>query len=234
MSPHKSRNVGYKFVKISLGALPALAERSPPANKVDFEKKYGKILDILDSPLTKYQERGIHTLLQFYEPSLRCFTFVDFQLLPTLEEYSYLMGVPVKRQVPFYNTMEVPSSDQLAPALYLSQSWVKANFESKVNRSGFSLECLLKEAHDVADKGAWRGFNALLALCVYGIVLFPNIPKFVDINVIRIFMTGNPFPTLLEDVYHSVHSRNHKGKGGVMNCCIPLLYLWFNSHMPCK
>ncbi|XP_058726219.1 uncharacterized protein LOC131597545 [Vicia villosa] len=121
--------------------------------------------------------------------------------------------------------MEVPSSDQLASALYLSQSWVKANFESKVNRSGISLECLLKEAHDVADKGAWRGFNALLALCVYWIVLFPNIPKFVDINAIRIFMTGNP-----------VHmpSRKHKDIGGVVNCCLPLLYMWFNSHMPCK
>ncbi|XP_058780052.1 uncharacterized protein LOC131653784 [Vicia villosa] len=234
MRQHKNRNVGYKFAKISLGALPTLAERSSSANKGVFEKKYRKILDILDSPLTEYQEGGVHTLLHFYEPSLRCFTFVDFQLLPTLEEYSYLVGVPVERQVPFYNTMEVPSAEGLASALYLSQSWVKANFESKVNRSGFSLKCLLKKAHDAADKEVWREFNAVLALCVYGIVLFPNIPEFVDINAIRIFTTGNPVPTLLGDVYHSVHSRNHKGRGGIVNCCLPLLYMWFNSHMPCK
>lgn len=57
---------------------------------------------------------------------------------------------------------------------------------------------------------------------------------FVDMNAIRIFMMGNPIPMLLGDVYHSIHSRNHKRKGGLAWCCAPLLYHWFQSHLPCK
>ncbi|XP_058768086.1 uncharacterized protein LOC131641795 [Vicia villosa] len=234
MCQHKNRNIVYKFMKPSVGALLALAEKSPPENEAVIERSYGKILSIMDSPLTVYQERGVHTLLQFYDPPLRCFIFVVFQLMPTLEEYSYLVGVLVKHQTPFYSTMGVLSSDQLAPALYLSKSWAEANFESKVSRSGFSLESLLKRAHVAADKGVWKDFNILLALCIYGIVLFPKIPDFVDINAIPIFMVGDRVPTLLGYVYHFLHSRNYKGTGGVVNCCIPLLYMWFKNHLPCK
>ncbi|XP_058750118.1 uncharacterized protein LOC131623121 [Vicia villosa] len=234
MSPHKSHNIGYKFTKPFLGSLLALAERSPPENEVIFERNYGKILGILDSSLTVYQERGVHTLLQFYNSPLRCFTFVDFQLMPTLEEYSYLMGVRVEHRVSFQINMGVPSSNQLAPTLYLSKSWVEANLESKASHSGFYVEPLLNKAHVAAVQGVWKDFNILLALCVYRIVLFPNVPDFMDINAIRIFMVGNPVPTFLGDVYHSVHSRNHKGRGGVVNYCIPLLYMWFKNHLPCK
>ena len=39
-------------------------------------------------------------------------------------------------------------------------------------------------------------------------------------------------PTLLGDVYHSLHSQNYKGKGGVVHFCSPLLYHWFRGHLP--
>ena len=69
-------------------------------------------------------------------------------------------------------------------------------------------------------------FEAIFALLAYGLFLFPNVDKFVDINVIRILMIGNPVPTLLGDwkpgSYH----------GGMIICCTPLLYRWFISHMP--
>ena len=48
-------------------------------------------------------------------------------------------------------------------------------------------------------------FEAIFALLAYGLFLFPNVDKFVDINAIRIFMIGNPIPTLLGDAYYSVH-----------------------------
>lgn len=63
-------------------------------------------------------------------------------------------------------------------------------------------------------------------------MLFANKRKFVDMNAISIFIQKNLVPTLLGDLYHSVHSISDKGKGGVVFCCASLLYRWFASHLP--
>lgn len=71
----------------------------------------------------------------------------------------------------------------------------------------------------------------VLACSIYGIVLFPNVANFVDVNAVQIFAQRNPVPTLLGDFYHSMHTRNQKN-GGLVWCCAPLLYIWFKSHLP--
>lgn len=91
---------------------------------------------------------------------------------------------------------------------------------------------LVQEANVKADKKDWKAFNAILACCIYGIMLFPNERKFVDMNAIFICIQKNLVPTLLGDLYHFMHSRSGKGKGGVVFCCAPLLYRWFASHLP--
>lgn len=48
--------------------------------------------------------------------------------------------------------------------------------------------------------GKWKALHVVLALLVYGIVLFLNIDSFVDHVAIRIFLSGNPVPFLLDDI----------------------------------
>ena len=74
-------------------------------------------------------------------------------------------------------------------------------------------------------------FEAIFALLAYGLFLFLNIDNFVDVNAIRIFLIGNPVPTLLGDSYYSIHLRDFY-HGGMIICCTPLLYQWFISHLP--
>ncbi|KAI5429248.1 hypothetical protein KIW84_034026 [Lathyrus oleraceus] len=74
-------------------------------------------------------------------------------------------------------------------------------------------------------------FEDILVLLIYGLALFPNIDSFVDVNAIRIFLIGNLVPTLLGDMYFSLHFRSSKA-GGTIVCCVPLLYKWFISHLP--
>ena len=69
-------------------------------------------------------------------------------------------------------------------------------------------------------------FEDVFALLAYGLFLFPNVDKFVDINAIRIFFIGNPVPTLLGDTYYSIHLRNSY-QGGMIICYAPLLYQWY-------
>ena len=52
-------------------------------------RRYG---DTLDLTKLKVQMDAVSTLIQFYDPPLRCFTFQDFQLAPALEEFDRILN----------------------------------------------------------------------------------------------------------------------------------------------
>ncbi|XP_058758582.1 uncharacterized protein LOC131631827 [Vicia villosa] len=196
-------------------------------NKTVFTENYGNILTLLYSHVDEW---ALSTLLQFYDPDLRCFTFSGYQLAPTLEEYSHFLNIKVQRKVPFVCVPEEPDLDYIANALYLSIGDVHENWKKNGNTHGFYMSFLIEKAQELANKKMWEAFNALLAVLIYGIVMFPNIHKFVDLAAICLFVDKNPVPTLLVDMYYSIHSRY--GKGGAIRNCLSLLYTWFKSHLP--
>ncbi|XP_050909639.1 uncharacterized protein LOC127123466 [Lathyrus oleraceus] len=147
-------------------------------------------------------------LLQFYDPELRCFTFQDYQLDPMLEEYSSLLRIPIKEEVPFMSVPEEPYLQLIANTLYLDI------------------------ADYYVDNGSWVVFNRLLAVMVYGVVLFPDVENLIGLAAICIFIGRNPVPTILSDTYYAIHSQH--GKKGAVVCCLPLLYKWFLIHLLVK
>ncbi|KAI5395060.1 hypothetical protein KIW84_061607 [Lathyrus oleraceus] len=96
---------------------------------------------------------------------------------------------------------------------------------------GLPSDFLITQATLFGKAMSEDAFEAIFVLLIYGLVLFPNIDNFVDVNAIRIFSSLNPIPTLLGDTYFSLHMRNAKGGGSIV-CCLPLLYKWFISHLP--
>ncbi|GAU50278.1 hypothetical protein TSUD_409140 [Trifolium subterraneum] len=193
MDLRKMHTKTYSFKELDLSRLRELGSLVPFPD--DFKKQYGKLLSILN---TDVKEGALNTLVQFYDPIYHCFTFVDYQLVPTLEEYSYWVGLPIS---------------------------------NKGGSQGLTSNFLFGKAFMFAEKGSVDTFEAILALLIYGLVLFANVDYFVDSSDIQVFLGGNPVPTLLADAYHSIHHRTQKG-GGLIICCAPLLYRWFISHIP--
>ncbi|KAI5432372.1 hypothetical protein KIW84_036205 [Lathyrus oleraceus] len=148
-----------------------------------------------------------------------------------MEKYSHLLGIPVSSRVPFSGLEKIPRSNIIAESLHLKKSEIDAHWVKKGGLFRLPSIFLIKEATAFAQAGSVDGFEAMLVLLIYGLALFPNIDGFVDVNAIRLFFIGNPVPTLLGDMYFSLHLRNSKG-GGTIFCCIPLLYKWFISHLP--
>ncbi|KAI5432238.1 hypothetical protein KIW84_036109 [Lathyrus oleraceus] len=193
-----------------------------------FKARFGKLLPLLT---TQVDEGLMSVLVQFYDPLYRCFTFLDFQLLPTLEEYAYLVGIPILDQFPFSGLESIPTSREIADMLHIDESLIGAHMTTKGGIQGLPSEFLIAQATVYGKAMSEDAFEAIFVLLIYGLVLFPNIDKFVDVNAIRIFSALNPVPTLLGDTYFSLHMRNAKG-GGAIVCCLPLLYKWFISHLP--
>lgn len=55
----------------------------------------------------------------------------------------------------------------------------------------------------------------------------------MDHVAVEVFLSSNPVPFLLADIYNSFHAR-HEKIGGTLLYCAPLLYTWFMQHMPEK
>ncbi|KAI5445271.1 hypothetical protein KIW84_013491 [Lathyrus oleraceus] len=154
-----------------------------------FKAHYGKLLPLLT---TQVDEGLMSTLAQFYDPLYHCFSFLDFQLLPTLEEYAHLVGIPILDQVPFSGLESIPTSREIADLLHIDESLIEAHMTTKDGIQGLPSDFLVAQATVYGKAMSEDAFEALFVLLIYGLVLFPNIDKFVDVNAIRIFSVLNP------------------------------------------
>ena len=216
----------YKFKRPDLESLRKLAKMVTSPDH--FRKRYGHLLSILR---TDVDEGLINTLVQFYDPLYRCFTFPDYQLVPTLEEYSHWVGLPVLDKVPFHGLEPGPKIPDVAAALHIEKADIKQYLTIKGGLQCLPFNFLYQKATDFAERSNANAFETILAVLIYGMVLFPNIDNFVDMNAIQIFLNQNPVPTLLADTYFSIHDRTNKERGVIL-CCTPLLHTWITSHLP--
>ncbi|XP_050916229.1 uncharacterized protein LOC127131347 [Lathyrus oleraceus] len=210
---------------------PDLMELRKLASFVDdpkgFRDRFRRLLFVLS---TDAEDGLLCTLVQFDDPVYWCFTFPDYRLLPTMEEYDYLLGILVSDIVPFSEVEGILESRVIAEAIHLRKSDIGANLTVKGGIRGLTLKFLLENAFSFANANSMMAFETVLALLIYGLVLFPNIDNFVDVNSMRIFLIKNSVLTLLDDTYFSIHHQTSKG-GGTLVCCVPLLYKWFILHM---
>ncbi|XP_050899533.1 uncharacterized protein LOC127106273 [Lathyrus oleraceus] len=233
MRPGMKDDVVYSFFDPEISVLKDMIALITPDHVGMFREMYGGILKMVFR-LTDRDRSVIHTLLQFYDPGLRCFVFPDYLLGHLMEDYAGILGIQIRNQVPFYATKEEPDIGGISRALYLSPEMVNGSLKEKGKLPGFHLSFLEAKAKEHAELGNWNAVCTLIAVSIYGTILFPNQRSFVDINAIRLFVQRNPIPTLIGDVYYSVHNRNEKRRGGLIRCCTQLLYKWFMGYLPTR
>ena len=64
-------------------------------------------------------------------------------------------------------------------------------------QGGLLAKFLFEKAQECWNSLDLQDFEEIVALLVYGLVLFPNPDQLIDINAVKIFMSRNPIPTLL-------------------------------------
>jgi hypothetical protein len=146
----KRKTCTYSFYREPLTSLEELGNLVIDRNQKVFNDQYGSILALLKMVVDSVP---LQTLLQFYDPELRCFTFQDYQLAPTLEEYSILMNVRIKNRVPFLDVPKEVDFKVVAKALYLSIKEVSDNWKPNGDVVGLSLKFLVRMDKEEAKKG---------------------------------------------------------------------------------
>jgi len=75
----------------------------------------------------------------------------------------------------------------------------------------------------------------VLAMVIYGILLFPNIEYFVDYAAEDVFVASKtrseyPVTTILAKVFGTLDLCSERKKGKML-CCLPMLYVWLTSRV---
>ena len=63
-----------------------------------FNKRYGYLFSLV---ATGFDEGLMSVLFKFFNLKHHCFTFPDYQLVPTLEGFSKILSLPILEQIPF-------------------------------------------------------------------------------------------------------------------------------------
>ena len=107
-----------KTIQVNLVRIPPqlkeLASKIPENSP--FSERHGRLLNLVNSNI---EEDMVKVLFQFFDPLHHCFTFPDYQLVPTLEEFSQLLRIPILHQLPYNGTKREPNPKDVAQALHL-------------------------------------------------------------------------------------------------------------------
>ncbi|KAG8503430.1 hypothetical protein CXB51_001594 [Gossypium anomalum] len=124
-----------------------------------FYQNYRDLPYLLDVKVDKHLLRA---MVQFWNPAYSCFTFGDVDLVPTLEEYTTLLRCP---RIQGYKAYVRPTSlpnfmKKLVMITGMSEQWAVAHVKKRVD---------------------------VLALSIYGIVIFPKALGHIDEAVVDLF-----------------------------------------------
>jgi hypothetical protein len=109
----------------------------------------------------------------------------------TLEEYSQILGYSLWEidTKPTYKCLKTYSSmpKDIAAILRVNLAELNGVIENYHQIKTIPQEYLEKRMEDLANKKDWKSFMDVLALTIYGIVLFPQIKNYVDMAAIDVF-----------------------------------------------
>ncbi|KAH1198635.1 hypothetical protein GmHk_18G052175 [Glycine max] len=100
---------------------------------------------------------------------------------------------------------------------------------------GLPRKYLEGKARDMASQEKWGPFADILALLIFGVVLFPNVDGLVDLAAIDAFLAyhhskESPVVAILADLFDTFDRRCEKNSARIV-CCLPALCVWLISHI---
>jgi len=197
-----------------------------------FFGKYGRLLEIAKIEVLN---AAIKALINFWDPDYRCFSFGNVDLCPTIEEYGMLTEFPKhlhRVYFPLRNDKVIPELSKLLKIPHLSRFLEK-------NGSGLKWKFLEVELEKKKEQyGSMLERDRLIALGIYGLVLFPSLIGVISLEAAAAFVEYenthvNPTTAILAETFLTLNHFRKKGKGAV-RCCTQLLYIWMVSHVETK
>ena len=195
------KKLRFEPIKNNLSKLKELRRKLKVIQRTSFRRKYGNLLGLLELEI---EIPIVTALAQYYDPSIRCFTFQDFQLVPTIKEYEQIMDIPLSRGVPYKHLEQLVSISTLSSITKIPQDTLKSRLVDIRGTRVISQRFLEAYLFQLSTEGDWEIFMDVLALTLYGVVLFPCVGNYIDYAAMDIFVavrtrSENPVTAVLVD-----------------------------------
>ncbi|KAG8473888.1 hypothetical protein CXB51_034140 [Gossypium anomalum] len=183
-----------------------------------FYQNYGDLPYLLDIKMDKHLFRA---MVQFWNPAYSCFTFGEVDLVPTLEEYTTLLRCPkIQGNKAYVRASNLPTFiKKLMMITEMSKQWAAAQIQQKGDGKCIpwaSLKDLILAHPDVKRR------VDVLALSIYGLVIFPKAIGHIDEAVANLFdrlgKQNTPVPTILVETFRSLNACQRVGEGRFIGC----------------
>ncbi|KAH1247086.1 hypothetical protein GmHk_06G017056 [Glycine max] len=231
-NPTGKRFYQVKVKGLDTTSIKELGRLMEPLQMQAFRKTYGKILDLT---IAEVPTEAIASLTQYYDQPLRCFMFGDFQLVPTIEEFEEILGCPLGGRKPYLFSGCLPSLSRIATVVKDSARGLDRVKQTRNGIAGLPRKYLEDKARGMASQGDWVPFMDVLALLIFGVVLFPNVDGLVDLAAIDAFLAyhyskESLVVAVLTDLFDTFDRRCEKSSARII-CCLPALCVWLVSHL---
>ncbi|KAH1210027.1 hypothetical protein GmHk_15G044410 [Glycine max] len=232
-----TNQTGKRFYQVKVKSpnttsIKELGRLMEPLQMQAFRRTYGKILELT---IAEVSIEAIASLTQYYDQPLRCFTFGDFQLVPTIEEFEEILGCPLGGRKPYLSSGCLPSLSRIATVVKDSARGLDRVKQTRNGIAGLPQKYLEDRARGMANQGDWVPFMDVLALIIFGVVLFPNVDGLIDLAAIDAFLAyhhskESPVVAVLADLFDTFDRRCEKSSARII-CCLPALCVWLVSHL---
>jgi len=217
-----------KVKGLDVTSLKELGQLMGPLQRQAFRKVYEKTA-------AEVFTEAVVSLAQYYDHPLRCFTFGDFQMVPIVEEFEEILGCPLGGRKPYLFSGFLPSLSTIAAVVGDSAKELDRMKQTRNGVVGLPRKYFEGKARDMASQEKWGPFADILALLIFGVVLFPNVDGLVDLAAIDAFLAyhhskESPVVAILEDLFDTFDRRCEKNSARIV-CCLPALCVWLVSHL---
>jgi len=208
-SSNLKKKLYIQILENNLTGLRELGQRLGPIQRGIFRKRYENLFGLLE---VKVQVPAVTALAQHYE------------------EYEKIFDLPLEGGVPYKQLEQHVSISTLAGITKAHPRALESRLVTRRGVKGFPQKYLEGYLHQLADKEDWETFMDVLALVVYGVLVFTNQEDLVDYDVIGVFVAvktraDNPFSAILANTYATLDLW-HERRKRKMACCLPALYVW--------
>ena len=123
-----------------------------------------------------------------------------------LEDFEKILGCPLGGTKPFFPSEHSPFITRLSKVLGISVTKLRGNEMNRNEVRSFLKKFMEDKAQECASKEEWEYFMSILALLIYGVVLFPSMIDRIDLVAVDAFLAyhyqwESRIVAILADVY---------------------------------
>ncbi|MBA0730925.1 hypothetical protein Golax_025543, partial [Gossypium laxum] len=143
--------------------------------KMQFRDNFGDVAQLL---FVESDNALLKAMVHFWDPTYRCFTFNEVDMVPTIEEYSALLHYDFRDLLRIYWKQNVDFRGPLANLMGLPIDMVKVRLKDK------NGPCISwSDIRGAMGKATGDRHLALFAFIVYGLIVFPKALGYVSVEL---------------------------------------------------